>query len=100
MLAQERRESFVAQELRSGQALILEYDNMTDPTRKSWMRRGGEGAGRSAFMKAYSTVKVNPENSLEHVRVPYDLTAETYQGMYSVDPGTLDHIAEQTIRDD
>jgi len=98
MLAQERRESFVAQELRSGQALILEYDNMTDPTRKSWMRRGVEGAVRSAFMKAYSTVKVNPEKYLEHLRMAYDLPAATYQGMYSVDPGTLDHIAEQTIR--
>jgi len=98
MLAQERRESFVAQELRSGQALILEYDNMTDPTRKSWMRRGVEAAVRSAFMKAYSTVKVNPEKYLDHLRMAYNLPAATYQGMYSVDPGTLDHIAEQTIR--
>src|ERR1035438_10663721 len=86
MLAQERRESFTTRALRSGQALILEYDNMTDPTRKSWMRRGVEGAVRSAFMKAYSTVKVNPEKYLEHLRMAYDLPASTYEGMYSVDP--------------
>ncbi|HZM12391.1 MAG TPA: EcsC family protein [Candidatus Limnocylindrales bacterium] len=98
MLAQERRESFTTRALRSGHALILEYDNMTDPTRKSWMRRGVEGAVRSAFMKAYSTVKVNPEKYLDHLRMAYNLPASTYEGMYSVDPGTLDHIAEQTIR--
>src|ERR1039457_1980149 len=73
MLAQERRESFTTRALRSGQALILEYDNMTDPTRKSWMRRGVEGAVRSAFMKAYSTVKVNPEKNLHLLPIPPDL---------------------------
>jgi uncharacterized protein (DUF697 family) len=71
---------------------------MTDRIRKSWIRRGVEGAVRSAFMKAYSTVKVNPEKYLEHLRMAYELPALTYQGMYSVDPGTLDRIAEQTIR--
>ena len=62
------------------------------------MRRGVESAVRSAFMKAYSTVKVNPEKYLEHLRMAYDLPALTYQGVYSVDPGVLDHIAAQTIR--
>jgi uncharacterized protein (DUF697 family) len=62
------------------------------------MRRGVESAVRSAFMKAYSTVKVNPEKYLEHLRMAYNLPAATYQGMYSVDPAMLDHIAEQTIR--
>ena len=71
---------------------------MTDHPRKSWMRRGVEAAVRSAFMKAYSTVKVNPEKYLEHLRMAYNLPAATYQGMYSVDPAMLDHIAEQTVR--
>ena len=62
------------------------------------MRRGVESAVRSAFMKAYSTVKVDPDKYLEHLRMAYDLPALTYQGVYSVDPGMLDHIAEQTIR--
>ena len=71
---------------------------MTDRIRKSWMRRGVEAAVSSAFMKAYSTVKVNPEKYLEHLRMAYDLPALTYQGVYSVDPAMLDHIAAQTIR--
>jgi uncharacterized protein (DUF697 family) len=71
---------------------------MTNRTRKSLMRRGVESAVRSAFMKAYSTVKVNPEKYLEHLRMAYDLPALTYEGMYSVDPATLDRIAEQTVR--
>jgi uncharacterized protein (DUF697 family) len=71
---------------------------MTEQIRKSWMRRSVEAAVRNAFMKAYATVKVNPEKYLEHLRMAYDLPALTYQGVYSVDPAMLDHIAEQTIR--
>jgi uncharacterized protein (DUF697 family) len=62
------------------------------------MRRGVESAVRGAFMKAYSTVKVNPDKYLEQLRIAYDLPALTYDGVYSVDPGILDHIAEQTVR--
>src|SRR5271169_1217224 len=77
---------------------ILDQETMTAKVKKSLMRRGVEAAIRSAFMKAYSTVKVNPEKYLEHLRMAYDLPALTYQGVYSVDPSMLDHIAEQTIR--
>jgi len=49
-------------------------------------------------MKAYETVKVDPENYLQHLRVAYSLPALTYDGVYSVDLAMLDHIAEETIR--
>jgi len=65
---------------------------------KSWVRRGVELAVRNAFLKAYDTIKVDPENYLQHLRMAYDLPALTYDGVYSVDPDLLDHIAEQTIR--
>jgi uncharacterized protein (DUF697 family) len=65
---------------------------------KSWVRRRVEGAMRDAFMKAYHTVKVDPEDYLQHLRVAYDLPALTYQGVYSVDPELLDGIAARTIR--
>jgi hypothetical protein len=65
---------------------------------KSWMRRRLEGAIRGAFMKAYATIKVNPENYLQHLRMAYDLPALTYDGVYSVNPEILDHIAAETIR--
>ena len=65
---------------------------------KGWVRLRLEGAVRSAFMKAYQTVKVDPDRYLEHLRVAYDLPALTYGGVYSVNPEILDHIAGQTIR--
>jgi len=65
---------------------------------KSLLRRGLEGAIRSAFMKAYDTVKVDPEKYLEHLRVTYDLPALTYNGVHSVNIAVLDRIAEDTIR--
>lgn len=71
---------------------------MPAKVKKSLMRRGVEAAIRSAFMKAYTTVKVDPEKYLEHLRMAYNLPALTYSGVYSVDPDTLDEIAEQTIR--
>jgi uncharacterized protein (DUF697 family) len=65
---------------------------------KSWIRRRLENAIRSAFMKAYDTIKVDPKNYLQHLRMAYNLPALTYEGVYSVEPDILDRIAEDTIR--
>ena len=65
---------------------------------KSWVRRRLEDAVRNAFLKAYDTIKVNPANYLEHLRIAYNLPALTYDGVYSVNPDLLDRIAEDTIR--
>jgi len=65
---------------------------------KSLVRRGLEGAIRSAFMKAYATVKVDPDKYLERLRIAYSLPALTYDGVYSVDIEVLDQIADDTIR--
>ncbi len=65
---------------------------------KSWMRRGLEAAIRKAFLRAYDTIKVDPKHYLEHLRLAYSLPALTYDGVYSVEPHILDHIAEETIR--
>ena len=67
-------------------------------SRNTLLRRGLEGAIRSAFMKAYETVKVDPGRYLQHLRMAYDLPALTYNGVYSVDLASLDQIAEETIR--
>jgi uncharacterized protein (DUF697 family) len=71
---------------------------MAHMAKKGWARRRLEDAIRAAFMKAYQTVKVDPDKYLEHLRVAYDLPAITYDGVYSVDPAILDDIATQTIR--
>ena len=66
--------------------------------RKSWVRRRVEDALRRAFLKAYDTIKVDPQHYLQHLRMAYDLPVLTYDGVYSVDPSLLDRIAEETIR--
>jgi uncharacterized protein (DUF697 family) len=71
---------------------------MASSMRKSWLRRKVEDAIRSAFLKAYDTLKVDPEHYLEHLRLAYDFPALTYEGVYSVDPDLLDQIAEETVR--
>src|SRR5271169_1237047 len=72
--------------------------SMAHIERKGWVRRRLEGAIRRAFMKAYQTIKVDPDKYLEHLRMAYDLPAFTYDGVYSVSPEVLDHIAAQTVR--
>ena len=71
---------------------------MTRNGNKSWVRRRVEDAVRHAFLKAYDTIKVDPQNYLEHLRIAYNLPALTYDGVYSVNPEILDRIAEETIR--
>ena len=71
---------------------------MRNDERKSWLRRRLEGAIRNAFMKAYDTIKVDPKNYLDHLRMAYNLPALSYEGVYSVNPEILDRIAEDTIR--
>ena len=71
---------------------------MAHKENKGWIQRGLEGAIRRGFMKAYQTVKVDPDKYLEHLRVAYHLPALTYDGVYSVSPQILDHIAGQTVR--
>ena len=65
---------------------------------KPLLRLGLERAIRGAFMKAYETVRVDPERYLQHLRMAYDLPALTYDGVYSVNLAVLDQIAEETIR--
>lgn len=65
---------------------------------RSLLRRGLEAAMRRAFLKAYDTVKVDPERYLQHLRIAYGLPALTYEGLYSVNMAHLDRIAEETIR--
>lgn len=65
---------------------------------KSLLRGVLEKSIRGAFLKAYETVKVNPDAYLQHLRIAYELPALTYEGVYSVNIAQLDTIAEETIR--
>ena len=49
-------------------------------------------------MRAYKTVRVDPQRFLMELRAAYALPVTSFQGMYSVDPAVLDTLAEQIIR--
>jgi hypothetical protein len=71
---------------------------MTDPGRKSWIRRRVEKAAGRAFTKAYETVRVDPGKFLLQLRSAYGLPISTYHGVYSIEVGHLDNLADQMIR--
>lgn len=70
----------------------------TTDEKKSWMRLRLEDGIRAAFTKAYHTIKVDPQNYLEHLRMAYDLPALTYNGVFSVPLDVLDGIADDAIQ--
>ena len=71
---------------------------MTEEARKSWMRRRVEKAVGRAFTKAYETVKVDPGKFLLQLRTAYGLPISTFHGVYSIEVGHLDNLAQQIIR--
>src|SRR5437016_2222081 len=65
---------------------------------KAWLRRRVESALSKALMKAYKTVRVDPDRFLLELRSAYGLPVANFQGMYTVEPPVLDTVAEQVIR--
>ena len=71
---------------------------MPEPERKSWLRRGVEKTLIKGLTRAYSTVQVDPEKFLLQLRVAYRLPISGYHGVYSLEVGELDAVADQVIR--
>jgi hypothetical protein len=71
---------------------------MTDEARKSWLRRRVEKAVGRAFIKAYETVKVDPNKFLLQLRAAYGLPISSFHGVFSIEVGHLDDLADQIIR--
>jgi hypothetical protein len=67
---------------------------MTD---KSWIRRRVEKSLAKGLMRAYKTVRVNPERFLIELRTAYRLPVGNFQGVYSVDLRSLDEVADKVI---
>jgi hypothetical protein len=65
---------------------------------KSWLRRRVEGALQRGFLRAYDTVKVDPQKFLLQLRLAYELPVSTFQGVYSLPIEELDDVAEGVIR--
>src|SRR5713226_3102912 len=64
---------------------------------KSWLRRRVEDALSRALMRAYKTVRVDPERFLMEIRAGYGIPVTSFRGMFSVEPPVLDTLAEQII---
>jgi hypothetical protein len=65
---------------------------------KSWLRRSVEKAVTKGLTRAYSTVQVNPEKFLLQLRTAYRLPISGYHGVYSLEMGELDVVADSIIR--
>jgi hypothetical protein len=66
--------------------------------RKSWLRRRVETALMTGFTRAYSTVRVDPEKFLMQLRLAYRVPISGYQGLFSLEVGELDNVADSVIR--
>jgi hypothetical protein len=66
--------------------------------RKSWLRRRVETALVGGLTRAYSTVRVDPQKFLLQLRSAYRVPISGYHGVFSLDVGELDDVAESIIR--
>ena len=70
---------------------------MAEEARRSWLVERAEEALRTGLTRAYETVRVDPAKFLLQLRAAYGLPISTFRGVYSVDPGLLDSVAQKTI---
>jgi hypothetical protein len=66
--------------------------------RKSWLRRRVETALVKGLTRAYSTVRVDPAKFLLQLRTAYRVPISGYHGVFSLEVGELDVVADSIIR--
>src|SRR5271166_4722611 len=71
---------------------------MANAQPKSWLRGRVEKTLVKGLTRAYSTVQVDPEKFLLQLRTAYRLPISGYHGVYSLDVGELDVVADEIIR--
>jgi hypothetical protein len=71
---------------------------MPDSESKSWLRLRVEKAVSKGLTRAYSTVQVDPQKFLLQLRTAYRLPVSGYHGVYSLEVGELDQVADDVIR--
>jgi uncharacterized protein (DUF697 family) len=64
---------------------------------KSWLRGRVEKAISKAFVRAYKTVRVDPNRFLMEMRSAHGIPVSSFQGVYSIEPVVLDRVAESII---
>ena len=65
---------------------------------KSWLRRRAETALAKGLTRAYSTVRVDPARFLWQLRTAYRVPISGYHGVFSLEVGELDAVADSIIR--
>ncbi|HUO27049.1 MAG TPA: EcsC family protein [Candidatus Aquilonibacter sp.] len=70
---------------------------MASAGRKSWLLRRTEKALINGLTRAYSTVRVDPDKFLLQLRAAYRLPISGYHGVYSLEVGELDAVADSVI---
>lgn len=71
---------------------------MADGESKSWVRRRVENALVKGLTRAYSTVQVDPDKFLMQLRTAYRMPISAYHGVYSLEVGEVDAVADDVIR--
>lgn len=66
--------------------------------RRSWLRRRVETALVGGLTRAYSTVRVDPGKFLLKLRAAYRVPISGYHGVFSLEIGELDSVADSIIR--
>src|SRR6202046_2663555 len=66
--------------------------------RKSWLRQRIETGMIKGLTRAYSTVRVNPEKFLLQLRAAYRVPISGYHGLFSLEIGEVDTVADELIR--
>jgi uncharacterized protein (DUF697 family) len=64
---------------------------------KSWLRRRVETALVKGLTRAYSTVRVDPAKFLLQLRAAYRVPISGYHGVFSLEVGELDSVADSII---
>jgi hypothetical protein len=65
---------------------------------KSWLRRRVELGMAKGWTRAYSTVRVDPDKFLLQLRTAYRMPISGYHGVYSLEIGEIDAVADSVIR--
>jgi hypothetical protein len=71
---------------------------MAEAESKSWLRRRVEKTLIKGLTRAYSTVQVDPQRFLVQLRTAYRMPISGYQGIYSLEMGEIDAVANDLIR--
>jgi hypothetical protein len=71
---------------------------MAEGESKSWLRGRVEKALVKGLTRTYSTVQVDPDKFLLQLRTAYRMPISGYHGVYSLEIGEIDTVANEIIR--